>query len=96
MKMSKIYRLAAKQIEEDVYSEYGCITIKEVSGRDFDCCSETPSLPKWLHVMEMFRPSELASCGGWWHHTDRGSRILGLCFMAAIAESEERKRSKSR
>ena len=99
MKASEVYREAAKQMEDQIgygyETEYSCCAVGFVAGgktgyySDYKLAqeyasrfAETPSALQQL-IMEYVGPKERLNV-----------RILGLCFMAAIAEDEERSRKR--
>lgn len=93
MKLSEIYREAAWRIEGG-HEKYGCIAIEGVAA-----VWDDGMIVNWSHVdtaiasfSEYFRPENTYSRDPWFGRActanQQNRRILALCFMAAIAESE--------
>ena len=91
MKASEVYREAAKQMELG-YANFCCHALTRVGG--YGLCAK---------MKKLYAPRSLSSA--WMEDSDDGKgsylgteshnyRILALCFMAAIAEDEERSRKR--
>ena len=88
MKLSDVYRSAAVKCSkiDPVYAS--CYAINEAAGRHYQVCG-----PESDKYSALFAPqtnyNDQAWGEEWGNDTERRNcRVLALCFMAAIAESE--------
>ena len=96
MKPSEIYRKAAQSMESQSYrSPYACDHIHNTV--DANRGGE-----KERRLFVRLRDRFAKMCGKnptawiWWPSRDADVRVVALCFMAAIAEDEERTQKRSR
>ncbi len=93
MKASQVYRKAAQRIERG-FSDRACYAINAVLGLPLSA----KSAEKMAYVDQVLCGSEITSylysaedeMNGW-----MDMRVVALCFMAAIAEDEERTQKRS-
>jgi len=80
MKLSKVFRNASRAIElgKNVY----CCTAID----DATWFGDPDRLPALYYFNDLFKPTRNRTY--WWPQHDRDSRVVALCFAAAIAESE--------
>lgn len=90
MKPSEIYRMAAVAKERNPQEYYGsCMHISKAAD-----AAGALSEPLLSAYREMMAPKGHGCGDFWWDGADE--RVLALCFMAAIAEDEERAATKRR
>lgn len=84
MKRSAVYQRAAWLIEKN-YERFACNAIVEAKGRHFDTPAER-------EFAEYFKPLNRSIDRPWFGQPsieqNRDHRVIALCLMAAIAESE--------
>ena len=94
MKRSEIYREAAKRMENGKYC-FSCFAVAIVAGESSNGSAvkfyerwfkQRGSGSAWMVDFPGHEPEDMASA--------RDRRVLSLCFMAAIAEDEERSRKR--
>jgi len=102
MKASEIYLDAARQLAERE-SDYSCVAIMEATSDDGeDSVHCAPYLSLFAPTNDEYfcswsdNPETRLQLAYGWGQESRDHRTLALCFMAAIAEDEERPSKRSR
>lgn len=93
MKLSEVYRRAAKRVEADLgCSEYSCLAIREVYEKETGIYDDQPQAEKpymdWMGAKDSTKMQCLFELRRGDGLSPRDLRVLALCFMAAIMESE--------
>ena len=99
LKPSEVYREAARRIAEPLAIQWTCWEIENVLGipRHNPDVKEKDKHYLVRKYEAMFKPENSGHCWGYaWGYEERlDCRILALCFMAAIAEDEEKRVAKA-
>ena len=81
MKARDAYLAAAEQFANQTNVNSGCCDVLTKIVGNYERAYHLPELL-------LFRPKKNEEEVWWWERHDREIRVLALCFMAAIAESE--------
>ena len=90
MKRSKVYLRAAEIMDDKAHPHHACHAIaKSINGRstgDFNCGDLGLEYDRRKKEFDFWFKPETAPLW-YWPKSDRGVRVIALCFMAAIADS---------